>query len=60
VARPDPLANYFSVLFEKLDLVVVESLKLVPAWRNFKGCGEGISKRLDRFLLAEKGFGGSG
>jgi hypothetical protein len=50
----DPLANYFSQLFEDLGLCDMEPIQLVPTWRNLRSGKEGVSKRLDRFLIAKR------
>lgn len=48
-----PLAKYFSKLFKDLNLVDVETHKVVPIWMNSKRLRDGISKRLDQFLVAK-------
>ena len=52
--RVDRLANYFSILFEELNLVVVEPMKIMPTWRNSRSSRAGILKCLDRFLMVVK------
>jgi hypothetical protein len=53
-AREDPQAEFFAHLFEELNLVDVEPVKLLPTWRDSRRGRAGISKRLDRFLVARK------
>ena len=52
-AQLDPLGPYFSKLFSDLLLVDVASSCVGPTWRNGRIGEEGISKRLDRFLLSD-------
>jgi hypothetical protein len=52
-ARIDPLAGFFSQLFTRAGLVDVLPCQLKPTWRNGHLGSEGISKCLDRFLVAE-------
>lgn len=52
--RQDPLVDYFSQMFEDLGRCDVEPIQLVPAWRNLRSGKDGVSKRLERFLVAEK------
>ena len=51
-ASLDPLSNHFLTLFESVGLVDVAPLKSGPTWRNGRADSEGISKRLDRFLIS--------
>jgi hypothetical protein len=46
----DPLANF---PVHKIG-ILMEPLKFLPTWGNNMVGSEGISKRLDRFLLVEK------
>jgi hypothetical protein len=41
-------------MVKDLGLCDVEPLELVPTWTNFRSGTEGVSKRLDRFLIAKK------
>ena len=52
-ALPDPLGSFFSSLFSEHNLVDVAPPCAGPTWRNGRMGKEGISKRLDHFLLLE-------
>jgi hypothetical protein len=54
VVRCDPLTNFFSHFFEVQKLIDVEPVKIVPTWKNARRGREGISKRIDKFLIAKK------
>ena len=58
-ARRDDLSSYFANLFESMELVDIQLLKLMPTWRNNKSGDQAISKRLDRFMLSENLLSGS-
>ena len=47
----DPFASHFKLLFDSVNLVDVDPLDVGPTWRNGRVGDDGISKRLDRFLL---------
>ena len=49
----DPLSPYFSKLFSDHNLVDVAPPCAGPTWRNGRIGEEGISKRLDHFMLSE-------
>jgi endonuclease/exonuclease/phosphatase family metal-dependent hydrolase len=49
----DPLATFFKDLFANTPLVDVAPTELVPTWRNGRMGESSISKRLDRFFVAE-------
>jgi len=51
ISRLDPLADYFFGLFDAVGLVDVIPKQLGPTWRNGRVGGDGVSKRLDRFLI---------
>jgi len=51
-ASLDPLSNHFLSLFESIGLVDVAPSESGPTWRNGRAGSEGISKRLDRFLIS--------
>ena len=50
----DPLGPFFSELFSDHHLVDVAPTGVGPTWRNGRMGEEGISKRLDRFLLSDQ------
>jgi len=50
--KKTPLVDYFIHIFEELRLYDVELDQLVLAWRNSWSGREGISNRLDGFLVA--------
>ena len=52
-AQLDPLGPYFTKLFSDHQLVDVAPSCTGPTWRNGRIGDEGISKRLDRFLLSD-------
>lgn len=52
-AQPDPLSSFFQQLFFKNDLIDLHPPELLPTWRNGRQGTAQISKRLDRFLVAE-------
>ena len=52
-ALSDPLGSFFSKLFSDHHLVDVAPPSAGPTWRNGRIGEDGISKRLDRFLLSE-------
>jgi hypothetical protein len=52
--RTYPLVDYFSNIFEDLNLVDVEPHKVVLTWENSRRGRDGIEKRLDQFLVAER------
>jgi hypothetical protein len=54
--RRDPLGDYFSQLFENIQLVDLEPIKIVLTWRNVGRGREGISKRKDQFPMEEPLF----
>jgi hypothetical protein len=49
----DSLTGFFKSLFQKNDLVDVAPVKKVSTWRNGRTCDACMTKRLDRFILAE-------
>ena len=51
-AHIDPLGPYFTQLFAAFNLVDVAPLCAGPTSRNGRSGEEGISKRLDRFILS--------
>ena len=51
-ASMDPLSSLFLSLFESVGLVDVTPLVAGPTWRNGRVGNEGISKRLDHFLIS--------
>ena len=53
-AHPDPLGPYFSKLFSDHHLVDVAPSCAGPTWRNGRIGEDGISKRIDRFLLSDQ------
>jgi len=48
----DPLMHYFKSLLKDSDLIDLCPIDIGPTWRNGRTSGQGISKRLDRFLMA--------
>ena len=48
----DPLSSYFKGLFDSLELLDIAPPCAGPTWRNGRADSEGISKRLDRFLIS--------
>ena len=48
----DPLMQYFNTLLKESDLIDLCPIDIGPTWRNGRTAGKGISKRLDRFLMA--------
>jgi hypothetical protein len=52
-AKLDPLADFFKSLFSKNALVDLESVELLPTWRNGRSGSSCIEKCLDRFLVTE-------
>jgi endonuclease/exonuclease/phosphatase family metal-dependent hydrolase len=52
-AQLDKHANYFKDMIKDQLLVDLVPDVLVPTWRNGRAGGAGITKRLDRFLVAE-------
>ena len=53
-AHPEPLGSFFSKLFSDHHLVDVALSCAGPTWRNGRIGEDGISKRLDRFLLSNQ------
>ena len=53
-AQLDPLGPFFSKLFSDHQLVDVAPPFAGPTWRNGRMGEDGISKRLDRFLLSDQ------
>ena len=51
-ASPDPLSSHFRSLFNSVGLVDIAPSVAGPTWRNGRSGNEGISKRLDRFLMS--------
>ena len=51
--RADSLGPYFRHMFEQKGLVDVAPIKIIPTWRNKRSGDQGVSKRLDRFLVLE-------
>ena len=49
----DPLDFFFSHLFQQVELIDVLPAPLVLTWWNKRFGERGISRRLDRFLLAQ-------
>ena len=49
----DPLEEYFKNHLVQRDLVDLNQIKLNPTWRNRRVGEDRISKRLDRFLIAD-------
>ena len=49
----DPLAPFFSQLIADHNLVDLYPTYVGPTWRNGRSGIDGISKRLDRFLLSD-------
>ena len=48
----DPLSSFFKQLFDSMGLIDTAPTIAGPTWRNSRVGDEGISKRLDRFLIA--------
>ena len=48
----DPLSSFFKQLFDSVGLIDTAPTIVGPTWRNGRVGDEGISKRLDRFLIA--------
>jgi hypothetical protein len=53
-ATSDPLSVYFKSLFQRHSLIDVIPNKPLPTWKNGRASVESISKRLDRFYIAEE------
>ena len=53
-AQLDPLGLFFSKLFSDHHLVDVAPSYAGPTWRNGRMGEDGISKRLDRYLLSDQ------
>ena len=51
-ALTDPLGPYFTHLFSSHQLIDIAPVYAGPTWRNGRSGDDGISKRLDRFLLS--------
>lgn len=51
-AKTNPFAQFFVHLFESLNLVDLEPFPLAPTWRNECASETGVSKCLNRFLIA--------
>lgn len=52
-ALADPLSSFFQQLFYKNGLIDLKPPEILPTWRNGRLGSAHISKRLDRFLIAE-------
>jgi len=50
----DPQMSFFNHLFYKNALIDMKPAELLPTWRNGRLGSAGITKRLDRFLIAEE------
>lgn len=50
-SKKDPLSGYFKDLFTNNSLKDIIPCPVSPTWRNGRCGAEGISKRLDRFLV---------
>jgi len=48
----DPLMQFFNSLLRESDLIDLCPIDIGPTWRNGRIAGRGISKRIDRFLMA--------
>ena len=53
-AHLDPLGPFFTSLISDHHLVDIAHPLAGPTWRNGRAGVEGISKRLDRFLISEQ------
>ena len=51
-AAIDPLSSHFNLFFESLGLVDIATPTVGPTWRNGRVGSDGISKKIDRFLIA--------
>ena len=51
-ASPDPLTQHFLSLFYSVGLVDLVPQYVGPTWRNGRVGEEGVSKRLDHFLIS--------
>jgi len=49
----DPLASYFSFLFQDANLIDVCLEDISPKWRNMRVGIGGVAKRLNKFLMSE-------
>jgi hypothetical protein len=56
-ARLDPLSDFFSSLFASAGLIDIAPSQICPTWRNGRSGPNGVSKRLDHFLLNENILG---
>jgi hypothetical protein len=52
-AQSDPLSSFFQQIFYKNALIDLKPPEILPTWRNGRQGSAHISKRLDRFLVAE-------
>lgn len=50
----DPVAYYFLHNIEVSWLCDIEPMRFVPTWRNFRVENEGISKRINRYLVSKQ------
>ena len=50
-SRLDQLVDYFSNLFQRVDIVDVDPIKLEPTSSNDRGGEVRVCKRIDRFLM---------
>ena len=48
----DPLSSHFKLLFDSVGLTDIAPPYSGPTWRNGRVGDDGISKRIDRFLVA--------
>jgi endonuclease/exonuclease/phosphatase family metal-dependent hydrolase len=53
LALSDPLTSFFQQLFFKNALIDIKPPEILPTWSNGRQGAAKISKRLDRFLIAE-------
>jgi hypothetical protein len=53
-ATGDPLSVFFKSLFQRHSLIDVIPTNPLPTWKNGRAGAESISKRLDRFYIAEE------
>jgi hypothetical protein len=53
-ATGDPLSGFFKSLFQRHSLIDVIPTDPLPTWKNGRAGDESISKRLDRFYIAEE------
>jgi len=49
----DPLMHFFNSMLRESNLIDLRPIDNGPTWRNGRSSDQGISKRLDRFLMVE-------